>query len=102
MQVDAFIEAGIGDVSELQKECDSKEEAYNQCYFDCKCWKDKAKEYKHRAERAELALRKIVEDDRAGCLDEKKAVEGMFYFYLKQAEKELQEERKNKCSREKL
>lgn len=64
---EALITAGIGDVSE----------------------------YKHRAEVAERALRKIVEADRAGCLDEKKAVEGMFYFYLQQAEKELQEERKD-------
>lgn len=50
---DALIAAGIGDVSELQKECDSKEEAYNKCYFDFKHWKDKAKEYKHRAKIAE-------------------------------------------------
>ena len=50
---DALVAAGIGDVSELQKECDSKEEAYNKCYFDFKHWKDKAKEYKHRAEIAE-------------------------------------------------
>lgn len=53
---DALIAAGIGDVSELQKECESKEEAYNKCYFDFKHWKDKAKEYKHCAARAEMAL----------------------------------------------
>ena len=27
----------------LQKECDSKEEAYNKCYEDYRYWKDKAK-----------------------------------------------------------
>lgn len=51
--VEALILAGIGDVSELQKECESKEEAYNKCYSDYKYWKDKAKEYKCRAERVE-------------------------------------------------
>ena len=51
---DALIAAGIGDVSKLQKECDSKEDAYNKCYFDYKHWKDKAKEYKHLAENASL------------------------------------------------
>lgn len=51
---DTLIAAGIGDVSKLQKECDSKEDAYNKCYFDYKHWKDKAKEYKHLAENASL------------------------------------------------
>ncbi len=51
---DALISADIGDVSELQKECDSKEEAYNKCYSDYKYWKDRAKEYEYRAEMAEV------------------------------------------------
>lgn len=41
------------EVEQIVKERDSKEEAYNKCYFDYKYWKDKAKEYKNRAERAE-------------------------------------------------
>lgn len=44
------------EIARLTKECDSKEEAYNKCYFDYKYWKDKANEYKHRAEVAERAL----------------------------------------------
>ena len=43
-------------IAKLQKECESKEEAYNRCYIDYKYWKDKAKEYQHRAERAEKEL----------------------------------------------
>ena len=89
---DALIAAGIGDMSELQKECDSKEEAYNKCYFDFKHWKDKAKEYKHCAARAERAFSKLVHEMyehgiRPMC-DEKFFVESR----LKDAEKELAEE----------
>lgn len=53
MPIGSFIVADISDVSGLQKECESKEEAYNRCYSDYRYWKDKAKEYKHRAEVAE-------------------------------------------------
>lgn len=55
--IDAFIANGIGDVSELQKECDSKEEAYNKCYFDYKYWKDNAKEYKQLCNDLEQRLK---------------------------------------------
>ena len=87
----ALIEAGIGDVSELQKECDSKEEAYNKCYFDYKHWKYKAKEYKHRAEKAESALMNAVKV----IVDTCEANPNYAYFYnkfLQQAEEKLQEE----------
>ena len=91
---DALIAAWIGDVSELQKECDSKEEAYNRCYFYYKYWKDKAKA-EHRAERAERAFSKLVHEMyehgiRPMC-DEKFFVESR----LKDAEKELAEEGEN-------
>lgn len=92
----ALIVAGIGDVNELQKECDSKEEAYNKCYFDFKHWKDKAKEYKHRAEVAEKALNSacfiLVKNY---CTDGKEdwAKRGAecATFYREQAERELTE-----------
>lgn len=89
-QAEALIAAGIGDVSELQKECESKEEAYNKCYSDYKYWKDKAKDYKHKAERADRALINTCAILYA---------QGVEYPYsdeewqLQQAEKELQEER---------
>lgn len=79
--VDALIAAGIGDVSELHKECDSKEEAYNKCYSDYRYLKDKAKEYKHRAEVAERDVQAWKD-----C-----AQRWQRYFH----EKELQEERKD-------
>lgn len=77
---DALIAAEIGDLNELQKECDSKEEAYNKCYNDYRYWKDKAKEYKHRAEVAERDMQAWKD-----C-----AQSWQRYFH----EKELQEEGK--------
>ena len=88
--VDALIAAGIGDVSELQKECEY--------------WKDKAKEYKHRAEvaeRAERALDFLCNSTLKDCdvlvfkdgIQVKNKVE-LYHYCMKQAEKELQEERK--------
>lgn len=87
-------------IAKLQKECESKEEAYNRCYIDYKYWKDKAKEYQHRAKRVEKELADLktemlhkynfgvkvpMESER---LQLKIKIE-------KQAEKELQEERKD-------
>ena len=101
------IAAGIGDVIELQKECDSKEEAYNKCYLDYRYWKDKAKEYKHRAERAERALDLCTKDiytDTSGCCGYSKydtskedaaRAEKLKKQWINKAEKELQEERKD-------
>ena len=95
---DALIAAGIGDVSELQKECDSKEEAYNKCYFDFKHWKNKAKEFEHRAEVVEKALNSacfiLVKNY---CTDGKEdwAKRGAecATFYKEQAERELAKKR---------
>ena len=99
---DTLIAAGIGDVSELQKECDSKEEAYNKCYFDFKHWKDKAKEYKHRVSKAERALRNLAQFCAKGAgyylqSDEtaKKREQELYDEWIKQAEKELAEEANN-------
>ena len=116
---DALIAAGIGDVSELQKECDSKEESYNKCYLNYKYWKDTAKEYKHRAARAERALREAcsrawsiectcpsIFEDNDECsecyknqsekrYEEKDAIDCLSKKLLEQAEKELAEERKD-------
>lgn len=93
---DALIADGIGDVSELQKECKSKEEAYNKCYIEYKYWQDKAKDYKHRAGVAERALKDICKNiriDSGDKEDEIKANSNVLYkAYLKQAKKELQEE----------
>lgn len=95
---DALIAAGIGDVSELQKECDSKEEAYNKCYFDFKHWKDKAKEYKHRTEVAEMALLtacvNLIKDEEDNVNMELLA-RVVYTNYLRKAEKELAEEKKD-------
>lgn len=95
---EALIADGIGDVSELQKECESKEEAYNKCYIDYKYWKDKAKDYKHRAEVAERALMtvctNVVKDEEDNLAVEPRA-RVLYRAYLKQAEKELAEEGKD-------
>lgn len=54
---------GDEEVEQIVKERDSKEEAYNKCYFDYRYWKDKAKEYKHRSEVAEGRLEKLKKTD---------------------------------------
>lgn len=126
-QADALIAANIGDVTEwkeraekhrvialpggrikqlysdeeveqIVKERDSKEEAYNKCYFDYRYWKDKAKEYKHRAEVAERALRKAVSvldaEYRAFGVNRENKTEQRIKNFIEQAEKELAEEEK--------
>lgn len=72
----------------LTKECDSKEEAYNKCYFDYKNWKDKANEYKHRAEVAEKMFNILYEE----TSEYMKVLSKEWYKY--QAEKELAEDKK--------
>ena len=86
----------------LTKERDSKEEAYNKCYFDYKNWKDKANEYKHRADVAERALCYAVSEyrcDECPCLDcnaeirgSQECIDCICAEYIKEAEKELAEE----------
>lgn len=73
----------------LTKECDSKEEAYK-CYFDYKNWKDKANEYKHRAEVAERAFLILWNE----CKEKLGWNIDCTMWYAKQAEKELAEEKK--------
>lgn len=93
---DALIVAGIGDVSKLQKECDSKEESFNKCYFDYKYWKDKAKEYKHRALVAERALLTACVNlikDKEDNVNMELLARAVYTNYLRKAEKELAEER---------
>ena len=86
-------------IAKLQKECESKEEVYNRCYIDYKYWKDKAKEYQHRAEVAEKAGR-IIQRDMARVFDISnprvcELIANIWDLAKKQAEKELQEERKD-------
>lgn len=86
------------EVEQIVKERDSKEEAYNKCYFDYRYWKDKAKEYKHRAEVAERALRKAVSvldaEYRAFGVNRENKTEQRIKNFIEQAEKELAEEEK--------
>lgn len=103
---DALSAAGVGDVSELQKECDSKEEAYNKCYRDYRFWKDKAEDYKHRAEVWKQATKDMIDTDICfGCharatgicfkQNQNPETDECMNAIYKQAEKELQEERKD-------
>lgn len=100
---DALISEEIGDVSELQKECESKEKSYNACYSDYKYWKDKAEEYKHRAEVAERALCDMCEEYEDNfkcdlykeCESDKPCYLCDYTQRLQKSERELQEEKKN-------
>lgn len=98
----ALIAAGIGDVSELQKECDSKEEAYNRCYFYYKYWKNKAKDFKHSARKAIADI--LCEDSCYFCNKRNNGCDVQCHEFatkecidriLMLAKKELQEERKD-------
>lgn len=89
-------------MDDIQKECKSKEEAYNKCYIEYKYWKDKAKEYKHRAEVAERALLKAVYASKYHCIEcpvvdcyvdingSLECIQRICEEYEKRAEKELQ------------
>lgn len=83
------------EVEQIVKERDSKEEAYNKCYFDYRYWKDKAKEYKHRAEIAErkymIALNKYAKCDRK-LTRYNKMTTTYDKEITKQAEREVEEE----------
>ena len=87
-------------MSGLQKECDSKEETYNECYIDYKHWKHKAKEYKHRMEVVEKALNSacfiLAKNYYTGGKEDwaKRGAE-CTAFYREQAEHELAEDREN-------
>ena len=91
------------EIARLTKERDSKEEAYNKCYFDYKNWKDKANKYKHRAEVAERALQYAVSEyrcDECPCLDCNAEIRGSqecidcicAEYKKKEAEKDIAEE----------
>lgn len=90
------------EVEQIIKERDSKEEAYNKCYFDYRYWKDKAKEYKHRAEVAERALLRLCEETMRDKLIIMYPIVGrqvrdkqeLYDYCIEQAEKEIDEERK--------
>lgn len=87
---DALIAAGIGDVSEWKERAENFSYAYNACGNDLV-------EMEHRAEVAERALsnacRNIIADEKDGIEIEPRD-EVLYKAYLKQAENELQEERK--------
>lgn len=89
--VDALISAGIGDVSEWKERAENFAYAYNACGNDLA-------EMERRAEVAERALRNacrnIIADEKDGIEIEPRD-EVLYKAYLKQAEKELQEERKD-------
>ena len=95
---DALIAAGIGDVKDLQAQVDSLEitnialqAGYNDAEKDRLYWVDKYKEAEHRAEIMELALDKMAE-----FVYETSAEQEMWKKeFIKQAEKELAEERKD-------
>lgn len=93
------------EVEQIVKERDSKEEAYNKCYFDYRYWKDKAKEYKHRAEVAEKDLERHKRALSCACYDKartyspnddwREVAKKFEHDYLQQSEKELVEEKKD-------
>lgn len=90
------------EIERLTKECDSKEEAYNKCYFDYRYWKDKAKECKHRAEVAENKLFDLAMFCTKGNRnfhgksesEHEEEARKLFNEWLKQSDQELQEDRK--------
>lgn len=111
---DALIAAGIGDVKDLQVQVDSLEitnialqAGYDDAEKDRLYWVDKYKEAEHRAEVAEMALKKFAENITcedcpffSDCASSEKMEDLMhsnycFAEYLKQAEKELAEEEKD-------
>ena len=84
-------------MEQIVKERDSKEEAYNKCYFDYRYWKDKAKEYKHRTEVAERALNCACYDKaRTYCPNDdwREVAKEYKCDYIQQAEREIEEEKK--------
>lgn len=92
---DALIAAVIGDVKSWEISDADKEQSSINYYCEMREWKDKCKEAEHRAARAERAFSKLVHEMyehgiRPMC-DEKFFVESR----LKDAEKELAEERKD-------
>ena len=99
---DVLIENGIGDVSELKKHRVQimKDGTIQQLYSgeEVEQIVKERDEYKHRAEVAERALknvcRNIIEDEEDG-IEVAPRDEVLYNAYLWQAEKELQEERKD-------
>lgn len=102
---DAIIAAWIGDVKDLQAQVSALEVAnialqagYNDAEKDRLYWVDKYKEAEHRAEVAEKAGR-IIQRDMARVFDVSnprvcELIANIWDLAKKQAEKELQEEKK--------
>lgn len=102
---DALIAAKIGDVKDLQAQVDVLEitnialqAGYDDAEKDRLYWVDKYKEAEHRAEVAEMALKdvctNVIKDEEDDLAVEPRA-NVLYKAYLKQAEKELAEERKS-------
>lgn len=102
---DALIAAGIGDVSELETKYKQEKNLRElaEAFHNEKCAEYELLNYqfekmKHRAEVAERALsnacRNIIADEKDSIEIEPRD-EVLYKAYLKQAEKELQEERKD-------
>ena len=88
---DALIAAGIGDVKSWEISDADKERSSINYYCEMREWKDKCKEAEHRAEVAEkafLILWKERKEKLGWNID-------CTMWYAKQAEKELEEEKKN-------
>lgn len=88
---DALIAAGIGDVKSWEISDADKERSSINYYCEMREWKDKCKEAEHRAEVAEkafLILWKERKEKLGWNID-------CTMWYAKQAEKELEEEKKS-------
>lgn len=94
----ALIAVGIGDVESLEISDADKEQSSVNYYCEMREWKDKCKEAEHRAERAERALMtvctNVIKDEEDDLAIEPRA-RVLYKAYLKQAEKELTEEKKD-------
>ena len=103
---DALIAAGIGDVKSLEISDASKEQSSINYYCEMREWKDKCRAAEHRAAVARAALKNCIVESfppdicsvencswvKCGSVECKNI---RFNHYIKQAEKELAEERKD-------
>lgn len=104
---DALISAGIGDVKDVEAEANRYEMLYKLQNRDMALAERRAHDAEHRAEVAEMALKKFAENITcedcpffSDCASSEKMEDLMhsnycFAEYLKQAEKELAEEEKD-------
>lgn len=97
-QADALIAAGIGDVKDVEAEANRYEMLYKLQNRDMALAERRAHDAEHRAEVAERALltvcTNIVTDEEDDLAVEPRA-RVLYKAYLKQAEKEFAEERKD-------